>query len=131
MKRVCAVAGILFLSATLVAQVNQGPVDTSMKFAWNNPDNITLSDAPTFEYRLRDSTQVGVVTALTNVQCSAGTPVTCIAQLTPANVDALNRVGVHQITLSLFRADVGESPQSLPFQLQSPAAAPTSLRVIR
>jgi hypothetical protein len=123
---------LLLIPVSVVAQtpVTQGPVTTAMRFAWNNPDNISLSDAPTFEYRLRDSTQTGVVTALTNVNC-AGAPVACTSQLTQSNVDALNRVGVHNITLSLFRADVGESPQSVPFSLRSPSAAPTTFRIIQ
>lgn len=130
MKRALATGLLLALfSITLNSQVTQGPVNTSMKLAWTNPDNITLSDAPTFEYRLRDSTQAGVVTALTNVNC-AGTPVACTSQLTQSNVDALNRVGVHQLTLTLFRTDVGESPQSLPFSLRSPSGAAINLRII-
>lgn len=122
----------LFSSIGLIAQtvVTTGPVTINDRLAWSNPSNVPLSDANSFEYRLRDGSFIPV-TALTNVQCVAGTPVTCTASLTQSNVDALNMIGVHNLTLTLYRADVGESPTSSPFLLTSPAGAPINLRLIR
>lgn len=125
----------MLLTPSLVSAqtvVTKGPVDTSMKFNWENPSNITLADAPTFEYRLRDTFFPGIVTVIAGAQCVAGTPVICTAPLTQANADALNKVGSHSLTLSLFRQDVGESFQSIPFGLPSgPPTAPTNLRIIK
>ena len=135
-KKLMVIFFLLLFPSVAFAQagsvVTKGPVDTSMKINWENPSNITLTDAPTFEYRLRDSYFAGTVTIVANVQCVAGTPVTCTAPLTQALADALNKVGTHNLTLSLFRADVGESFQSLPFGLPSgPPTAPTNLKIIR
>lgn len=116
------------LSAQTV--VNRGPVTTAMRLAWTAPVGITATDHPTFEVRLRDSFTGTAVTAITNAVCS-GAPITCTAQLTQVNVDALNMVGVHNITLFYFRQDVGDGSISLPFQLTTPAGAPTNLRVIQ
>lgn len=131
MKKVVWTSLFLLLSAPVYSQVvNTGPVNTTMKFAWAAPVNLTATDLPTFEVRLRDSKSPTVVTALTNVTCS-GTPINCISQLTQSNVDALNMVGVHNITLSYFRSDLPESPQSTPFVLTSPSLAPTGTRIIQ
>lgn len=135
-KLLIALPLCLLFSTSAFAQagstVTKGPVDTSMKLNWENPSNITLADAPTFEYRLRDSYFSGTITVVASVQCVAGTPVVCTAPLSQPLVDALNKVGTHNLTLSLYRADVGESFQSLPFGLPSgPPTAPTNLRIIR
>jgi len=131
MKKAVWASLFLFLSTPLYAQVvATGPVTTTMKFAWNAPVNITQTELPTFEVRLRDSKAVGVVTALTNVTCS-GTPVACTSQITQSNADALNMIGAHNITLSYFRQDTGEGPQSVPFLLTSPSLAPTTVRIIQ
>ena len=122
----CVVSAMPAIAQTVVTT---GPVDTSMWLEWNPPDNVTtVTDALTFEWRLRDGAIPA--TALTLVTC-AGTPILCQSDLTLSNVDALNRVGVHSLTLSAFRADVGDSRASLPFSLQSPATAPTNLSIMR
>lgn len=106
--------------------VTVGPVNTSMKFGWSLPSNVTVAQAPTFETRLRvDGTPA---TALTGVTCATAT--SCQSNLTQSNADALNQVGSHNITLSLFRADVGDSAPSAPFVLKSPAGAPTAVSII-
>jgi hypothetical protein len=121
---------ILLFSLTGLAQtpVTQGPVSVNDSFEWTLPSNVTTADAPTFTARVRDSLQPGIVTEITAFTC-AGT--ICTTKLTAANVDALNRVGQHTLTVSLFRADVGDSAPSPPFSLASPAGAPTRLRLIR
>jgi hypothetical protein len=130
MKKVVWTSLFLLLSAPVYAQnVTVGPVTTAMKFAWAAPINVPSTELPTFEVRLRDSKSPTVVTALTNVQCS-GTPVACTSQLTQSNVDALNMIGAHNITLAYFRQDVGEGAQSTPYLLTSPSLAPTAVRII-
>ncbi len=122
---------VLVFAATGYSQtVTTGPVNTSMKFAWSAPTNVPASDLPTFEVRLRDSKSPAVVTALTNVTCT-GTPANCQSPLTQSNVDALNMIGAHNITLAYFRQDTGEGPQSVPFLLTSPSLAPIGVRIIQ
>ena len=132
LRTLLLVAGLLAAASPSLAQtvVTQGPVTTAFQWEVVPGNNLSAADAMTFEFRVRDSRQVGVVTALTGMVC-AGTPVTCRSNLTPANVDALNIIGVHDLTVAIFRQDVGESPQSAPFVLRSPAGAPTSLRITR
>lgn len=128
----CCVVVCVALSAVPVrAQVvTVGPVTTAMRFEWNPPANVlTVADALTFEYRLRDGAFIPV-TALTGVGC-AGAPILCQAPIVQANADALNRVGTHSLTLSAFRTDLGDSAVSLPFVLRSPSTAPTNLRIMR
>jgi hypothetical protein len=108
--------------------ITTGPLPANSRIEWTLPANLTLADAPTFEVRLRDGAFIPV-TALTNVTCTAGTPVVCAAPVTASNADALNRVGVHNLTLSYFRADVGDSAVSAPFVLRSPAGAPSKVQV--
>ena len=128
-----ALVGGLLLVAVLPAGaqvVTVGPVTTAMRFEWSPATNVTTAaDALTFEYRLRDGAFIPV-TALTGVAC-AGTPILCTAPMVQANADALNRVGLHSLTLSAFRMDLGDSTVSLPFQLTSPVGAPTNLRIMR
>lgn len=114
--------------------VTTGPVDTSMKFAWELPTNLSLTDAPTLEFRMRDTLFPTVTTVLTAVQCNvpvAGGPVSCISQLTSAIVSSLNKIGVHSVTLTYFRSDVGESSQSLPFGLPIPLTAPMNFKITK
>lgn len=129
MRLFSVLALVLYASVASAQVVTAGPVTTSMKIAWDLPANLTLTDAPTFEVRLRDGAFIPV-TALTNATCVAGTPVVCSAPVTASNADALNRVGVHNLTLSLFRADVGDSAVSAPFVLRSPAGAPSPPRLM-
>ena len=120
---------LLLSAAPVLAQVT-GPVTTTSRIAWNAPSNTTLSDQPTYEVRLRDSTTPTVVTVLLAPTCVGTAPIACQVTLTPQNVDALNLVGLHSLTLAYFRADVGEGPLSVPFTLTSPVGAPTSGRII-
>jgi hypothetical protein len=130
MKKILFLISILVPSSAYAQVVTTGPVTTTMRFAWAAPTNVPQTELPTFEVRLRDSKSPSVVTALVNVQCS-GTPVNCTSQLTQANVDALNMIGAHNITLAYFRQDTGEGPQSTPFLLTSPSLAPTAVRIIQ
>lgn len=130
LKRLLFLTLILVPSSLYAQVVTTGPVTTTMKFAWGAPTNVPQSELSTFEVRLRDSRSPAVVTALTNVQCS-GTPVNCTSQLTQSNVDALNMIGAHNITLAYFRQDTGEGPQSTAFTLTSPSLAPTGVRIIQ
>lgn len=134
MKILCSLVLFLLCAGGAVAQttVTSGPVTTAMKFEWTMPSNVlTVADAATFEPRLRDGSFIPV-TALTNQSCAlSGSAVVCTSQITQSNADALNRVGVHNLTMSVFRTDVGDSDASLPFVLKTPAGAPTNLRVIR
>lgn len=130
LKRLLFLIVILVPSSLYAQVVTTGPVTTSMKFAWNAPTNVPQTELPTFEVRLRDSKSPSVVTALTNITCT-GTPVSCISQLTQSNVDALNMIGAHNITLAYFRQDTGEGPQSTPFLLTSPSLAPIGVRIIQ
>ena len=109
--------------------VTTGPVTTAMKVAWELPSNVPLSESASFEYRLKNGS--ALIALLTVVNCTGTTTVTCTAPITQTVADQLNTVGVHQLVLTLFRADVGESPASLPFTLPSPPAAPGSLKIIR
>jgi hypothetical protein len=120
---------VLLCAGTISAQtvVTSGPVTTDMRLAWDLPSNVTVADASTFEVRLRDGAFIPV-TALTNVTCAGAT---CSAPVSASNADALNRVGVHSLTLSLFRADVGDSAPSTPFVLTSPAGAPVNPRLTK
>ena len=129
-----AIAALLLLlsSRTAHAQViTEGPIPAGAQFVWEAPTTITtVTEALTFEPRLYLDTRAA--TALTSVSCaSAGSVITCTAAVSSANRDALNQVGAHQVTLALFRADIGEGAQSLPFVLTSRAGAPTGLRITR
>lgn len=132
-KKSLVIVAFLLTAITVIngQQVSVGPVDTSMKIAWDLPTNVPLADAPSFSYRFYDSVTGTSHLVLSSVTCTAGTPVTCSTQITQALADSLNKVGVHNLTLSLFRQDVGESSKSLPFSLQSPAGVPTGLKIIR
>lgn len=129
-RTVLRVVCVLLVSAPALAQapITRGPLPATAKVEWDAPQNVTtVTEAQSFEPRLLDN---GVpLTALTNVSCQ-GTPIVCAAPLTASNRDALNRVGAHELRLTLFRVDVGESPPSSPFVLTSPAGAPVNLRLM-
>lgn len=129
MKFFLALAFILLAAAIAMGQ-STGPVTTASRYLWDMPTNVlTVTDAQSFTLRVKDSMSVPV-TELTGFTCTQGTPIACIASPNQANIDSLNRVGVHNLTVALFRADVGESPYSLPpFVLRSPAGAPTNFRL--
>lgn len=123
------------LPSSLYAQeVPRGPVDVTMKVEWKLPLNMTAPEGLLFEPRLRDSSTPTFV-ALTNFTCSPPTVTApnavCRVPLTPALVTQLNVVGKHNLTLALFRSDVGESLLSTPFSLTSPVDAPINLLIIK
>lgn len=120
-----ALAACLLLATTAAAQM-KGPLPVGAAAEWEIPDNMQPADGPSFEWRIRDGSFIPM-TALTGVTCAG---VTCRATLTASNLDALNRAGTHSVTLSAFRADVGDSVQSAPFVLTSPAHAPRALRLV-
>lgn len=129
---VLSIAVATVVSGYAQTPVTTGPVNTTMKVAWELPSNIPLSATTTVEFRFYDSLVPATFTLLQNVQCIlVGVDVSCTSPLSQANVDALNKMGAHTLTLSVFRADVGESAQSLPFTLLSPPAAPINPRIIR
>jgi len=111
--------------------VTRGPVTATMRFGWTAPINITTpADAQTFEWRIKDGGTPA--TALTSVTCTlAAGLVSCQSPLGQSQADALNRVGVHTLTLASFRQDVGESQASPPFILTSPQGVATDFRIIR
>ena len=112
--------------------ITQGPVTTTHKIAWDIPANLTLINAPTFEARVSiDGTPALTLTSVIWAAATATAPAGGSAVLSASQVDALNRIGSHAITVSLFRADVGDSGPSLPFVLRSPAGVPTGARVTR
>jgi len=127
---------VLFLPALASAQtpITRGPVPAGARVAYETPDNVTtLTQAASFEARFyRNGTPL---TALVNVSCApAVAPLvgfTCTSVLTPSNIDALNQVGVHALTLSLFRQDVGEGPHGAPFTLTTPAGVPRGGRLFQ
>lgn len=112
--------------------LTKGPVPAGYKFKWDAPTNITtVAQALTFEPRIRlDGTPA---TALTNVTCAPpvapATVISCESVITQSNRDALNVIGSHSMTLSLFRADVGDSDVSDPFVLPTGAGKATNVRI--
>jgi hypothetical protein len=135
-RAVLVVLGLLLLglAASAGAQNTEtGPIAPGRSMAWEAPPNVTtIADAQSFEVRLyRGPTPL---TALVGQVCAASVApvpagrISCKAALSPSNTDALNMVGKHAITLSLFRVDVGEGPKSDPLALTSPAGAPTGVR---
>jgi hypothetical protein len=133
MRRAFLALAICLYAAPALAQevVARGPVTATMKFAWTAHTSITTpADAQGFEWRVKDGATP--LTALTAVTCTlAAGLVSCQSPLGQSQADALNRVGVHTLTLASFRADVGESQASPPFILTSPQGASTDFRIIR
>lgn len=128
---ICLLLLLLSVPASAQEVVDRGPVTATMKFSWQAPPNITnVADAQTFEWRVKDGAVPA--TALAGVTCSISNAVlTCQSLLGQSQADALNRVGIHSLTIASFRQDVGESQASSPFLLQSPAGAATAFRIIR
>lgn len=131
----CVVVGSL-LSQPLSAQTLIAPGTTLVagdKIAADLPDNVSLTDGPTWTYRIKDN---GVpVTEVTNPTCQASTtigiPGTCLFPLSQANVDALNMAGVHSLTLTMVKTGVGESTPSLPLSWPAKAGALRNLRLTK
>jgi len=131
-----ALALVLLLAASpAFAQtpITRGPLPVGTRLAWEASSNITtVAQALTFEARLYRG---GLpLTALTGVTCAPAVAplvgITCQSVLGQSNLDGINQVGISALTLSLFRADVGEGPVSSPFTLTTGAGAPTGARLI-
>lgn len=129
-RAVCVLALVLSAAPALAQTITRGPVPAGATFSWTAPANVTtVTQALTFEPRLYRSTTP--LTALTGVVCVLQTPaIRCTAPISLSNLDAINQVGVQSLTLSLFRLDVGEGPQSVPFVLTTPAGAPMGFSII-
>ena len=135
-KTVCSVLAILMMASIATAQttITRGPVPVGSKVAYEVDTQTapTAAQAQGFEARFYDGSTP--LTALTGVTCVLATsPLvgwTCQSVLSQSNLDALNRVGVHTLSLSLFRADVGEGPKGVPFTLTTPASAPSGGRLL-
>jgi hypothetical protein len=126
---------LLTFSATANAQVvTTGPVNTTMKFQWEAPLGVTPTDQSTYESRLYDSFATGF-TVLSAITCTAGAtstdPTVCLSPLTTTLVTNLNKLGTHNLTLTYFRLDLGESPPSQAFSFKYPVPAPRNLQLIR
>lgn len=134
--RVTIIALLCTVSADAQTVINRGPVPVGSKVAFKGSDNVpTVAQMLTFEARLsRNGTPLTAATSTTGLTCTAAvapaTGINCQWTLTQSNLDALNQIGVHNLTLTLFRSDVGESPTSAPFVLTSPAAAPSGLQLV-
>lgn len=102
---------------------------------WNMPTAITTpATAQTYEPRLYINGNAAPATALVGVACTdppGPGAIACTAPLSASNRDAFATPGTYAVTLSIFRADVGESQQSSPFSwITAPApGAPTGLRL--
>jgi hypothetical protein len=136
MKVATLILVALALASSARAQtITVGPVPAGAKLTFETPSNVvSVSDALTFEARLTlDGTPLTAATSTSGLTCGpAVTPaigITCQWVLTASNRDAMNKVGQHNLTVSMFRPDVGESGPSSPFVLTSPAGAPTGTRI--
>lgn len=138
MKRVMLTFVLLALAQLTFAQtpITTGPVPAGAKLFFLADRSVaTAAEALTFEARLiRNGTPLTAVTATSGLTCAApvapATNVSCQWVLSQSNRDALNLVGTHNLTVTMFRSDVGESPASLPFVLKSPAGAPSGVAII-
>jgi hypothetical protein len=133
--RASIVVFLLLFAVNVQAQVvTTGPVNTTMKFQWESPVGVTVTDQSTYETRLYDSFAPGF-TVLTAITCTAGAtsadPITCLSPLTTTLVTNLNKLGTHNLTATYFRTDLGESPPSQPFSFKYPVPAPRNLQLIR
>lgn len=141
MRRILSLTVVLaaLATASAVAQttITVGPVPAGSRLSFLADRSIaTVSEALTFEARLsRNGAPLTAATSTSGLTCSAPIPpatnVSCQWVLTQSSLDALNMVGVHNLTVTMFRSDVGESPASLPFVLKSPAGAPLAVSVIQ
>lgn len=135
LSSIVAIAMIMLASPALAqTPVTPGtPLVAGDKLAVDLPDNVTLTDAPTWTYRVRDGAVT--VTEVTGLTCQASTtanvPGTCLVVFNQSHVDALNMAGLHSITASMFKAGLPESPSSLPLSWPSKAGAPRNLRLTK
>lgn len=144
-SRLVGLAGLVFLFLALVAPtafaqttITRGPLALGDRVVYEVDLQTaqTVQQAASFEARLnRNGAPLTAATTTSGLACVAApapaTGFTCSWALTQSNLDALNQVGVHTLTATLFRADVGESPASAPFVLTTPGRAPTGLRITR
>lgn len=143
-RHIALVVALVTLWAIPVAaqtEVTTGPLTTATSWEVVVPSNIaTAADAQTYEMRIKRDT--ALLTTLAAPVCTQRSStylwilgqnkVTCLAQLSQANVDAMTMAGVYNLTATFFRADVGESaPLASPFVLRNPPGAPTGLRITR
>jgi len=137
MRVLCVLLAVLATAVSTGAQapITRGPLPVGAKVVFEiGPNVVTVADALTFEARLsRNGMPLTAATSTSGLTCATAVApavgITCQWILTASNRDALNQVGVHSLTLTSFRADVGESPASSPFSLTTPAGAPTGLRI--
>lgn len=120
-------------ASLLVAQTSTtGPVSTAWKVVWNSSNGASAAAAQALEARFTVDTNPYVV--LTSNKSCTTTPTAglfaCQANLTQPLVDQLNKIGTHDMVLKEYDpATKLEGPNSLPFVLLSPPAAPTGLRL--
>jgi hypothetical protein len=136
MKTQVLVLVSLLMSTPVLAQtITVGPVPAGAVLSFKVHESITTAqEALTFEARLnRNGQPLTAMTASLGLTCSApiapATKVACQWVLSEPNREALNKVGLHNLTVSMFRADVGDSPVSVPFSLKSPAGAPSEVGI--
>lgn len=126
---------ILLLASSLArAQaIVQGPVSTGNRAVWEVDNAASVTAAAAFVPRFTID-QTGPISP-SGTTCVAFVPATpnkftCQVNLNAQMVALINIAGSHVVTLRLFDATTKlESPDSVPFQLSSPPAAPTGLRI--
>jgi hypothetical protein len=127
----CLLCAAPTLSQTVITV---GPVPLGAKVQYEPGANVTtVAEAASFEARLTKNGAPLTAASASNggLACAPSSlGITCEWVLTQSNLDALNMVGRHELTLRVYRADVGESQASLPFSLTSRAAAPLNLRLM-
>lgn len=110
-----------------------GPIDASMRFEWQAPDNVaTAAAAIAMEPRIRVDGATAF-TALAGETCTGtAVPFTCTATIPAALLPLLNAAGNHSVTMHIYDpATMLESTAAVPFVLRSPPAAATGLRIVR
>lgn len=128
-----AILAMLLAASAHAQTVVTGPVTTSHKAAWDVTDAASLQAAAAFVPRFRIDS--GTVMSPSGTTCVAFVPATpnkftCQVNLSAAMVAVLNIAGQHSVVLRLFDSTTNlESVDSVPFQLSSPPAAPTGLRI--
>lgn len=133
---IALLAALAPTSAAAQTVITVGPVPAGAVLSFKAHESIaTWQEALTFEARLnRNGQPLTAVTASIGLTCAPpvapSTKVACQWVLSEPNREALNKVGLHNLTVSMFRADVGDSPVSAPFSLKSPAGAPSELAII-
>jgi hypothetical protein len=140
---IAAVVALLCLVAPAAAQqmvctgtppntICTGPIDATMRFEWQAPDNVaTPAAAVAMEPRIRVDGATAF-TALAGDACTGtAVPFTCTAQIPAALLPLLNAAGSHSVTMHIFDpATALESTAAVPFVLRSPPAAATGLRIV-